>query len=81
MMRANYTRRQLAQFLGVQVQTLAAWACRGRGPRFWKRRNRVLYRGGDVAAWLDNAAAYEAVRATHDDACGNSCEHQRESSK
>ncbi len=66
-MRANYTRRQLAEMLGVTEQTLAAWACRGRGPRFWKRRRRVFYRAGDVAAWLEDAAAYEAASANRDD--------------
>ncbi len=66
-MRANYTRRQLAELLGLEVQTLAAWACRGRGPRFWKRRRRVLYRAGDIAAWLEDAAAYEAALVTRND--------------
>lgn len=63
-LRSNYTREQLAALLGLRVQTLAAWACRGRGPRFWKRRRRVLYRAGDVAAWLDDPAAYDAARAS-----------------
>lgn len=61
-MRANYSREQLAALLGLKVQTLAAWACRGRGPRFWKRRRRVLYRAADVAAYLDDPAAYDAAR-------------------
>ncbi len=63
-LRSNYYREQFAALLGLRVQTLAAWACRGRGPRFWKRRRRVLYRAGDVAAWLDDPAAYEAARSS-----------------
>jgi len=69
-MKANYTRKQLADFLGVSVQTLAAWACRGRGPRFWKRRRRVFYRAGGVAAWLDDATAYEAAYAAGEQTLG-----------
>lgn len=63
MARATYTREQLAELLGLKVQTLASWACRGRGPVFFKRRSRVIYRCGDVAAWLDDPAAYDAARA------------------
>ncbi|MEI6239604.1 MAG: helix-turn-helix domain-containing protein [Planctomycetia bacterium] len=59
----NYTREQLAELLNVRPQTLAAWACRGCGPRFWKRKRRVFYRAGDVAAWLDDPAGYDAARA------------------
>lgn len=49
------TRRQLALELGVSVETLAAWAKRGRGPRFSRSgpvRGRVWYSRDDVAAWL-----------------------------
>ncbi len=63
MPKATMTRDELAALLNVKVQTLAAWACRGRGPVFIKRRRRVLYRAGDVAAWLDDPAAYDAARA------------------
>jgi hypothetical protein len=64
MTKLNYTREELAVLLGVKPVTLAAWACRGRGPRFWKRKRRALYRAGDVAAWLDDPAAYDAARSS-----------------
>lgn len=61
-MKLHLTRGDLAALLGVKPQTLAAWACRGRGPVFRKRKRRVLYAAGDVAAWLDDPAAYDAMR-------------------
>ena len=63
-MKLNFTREELAAMLGLKVGTLASWACRGRGPRFWKRKTRVLYRAGDVAAWLDDPVAYHAASDT-----------------
>lgn len=55
------SREELAAMLGTKPQTLAMWACRGRGPRFRKRGRRVVYHAGDVAAWLDDPARYEAA--------------------
>ena len=34
--------------------TLAVWRHQGRGPRFIKFGNRVLYLGSDLNAWLDS---------------------------
>jgi predicted site-specific integrase-resolvase len=62
--KATYTRRELAELLGLREQTLAAWACRGRGPVFTVRKGRARYRAADVAAWLDDAAAYDAARSS-----------------
>lgn len=64
MLKLTLTREELAELLGVKMQTLAAWAVSGRGPRFTKRRHRAIYRRADVAAWLDDPAAYEASRAS-----------------
>ena len=53
--RRYLTRRQVADELGLAVETLAAWAKRGRGPRFSRSgpvRGRVWYSREDVAAWL-----------------------------
>ena len=33
--------------------TLATWRWAGRGPRYVKFGHRVLYRGSDLNAWLD----------------------------
>lgn len=63
MSRANYTREELAALLGIKSVTLAAWACRNRGPRFWRRKRRVFYRAGDVAAWLADPVAYDAAQS------------------
>jgi transcriptional regulator with XRE-family HTH domain len=59
--KAHYTREELAALLGLRVQTLAAWACRDRGPMFIKRGRRVRYRAIDVAAWLDDPTAYRTA--------------------
>jgi hypothetical protein len=64
MPKSNYSREELALLLGLKAATLAAWACRNRGPRFWKRKHRVLYRSGDVAAYLADPAAYDAARSS-----------------
>jgi hypothetical protein len=55
------SREELAARLGLKRQTLDAWACRGRGPRFTTRRHRVRYSVLDVEAWLDDPAAYRAA--------------------
>ena len=33
--------------------TLATWRWAGRGPRYTKFGHRILYRGSDLNAWLD----------------------------
>ena len=33
--------------------TLAYWRHQGRGPRYTRFGNRILYRGEDLNAWLD----------------------------
>ena len=33
--------------------TLSQWRHRGEGPAFYRFGNRVLYRGDDLNAWLD----------------------------
>ena len=43
--------------------TLATWRWQGRGPRYTKYGNRVLYRGGDLNAWLDSRVVDPAGRA------------------
>jgi predicted site-specific integrase-resolvase len=58
--KATYTRRELAELLGLNHKTLARWACCGLGPVFHKRGRRVRYRAADVAAWLDDPGDYRA---------------------
>lgn len=48
------TRRQAAEMLGLQPQTLAVWACERRsGLPFRKVGSRAMYRLGDVVSFID----------------------------
>lgn len=58
--KATYTRRELAELLGLNHKTLARWACCGCGPVFHKRGRRAVYTAAAVAAWLDDPASYRA---------------------
>lgn len=62
--------KEAAKFIGVAEATLAQWRVTGEGPQFVKNGPRqVLYRIGDVRAWVDknvvsNTAEYY-VREHH----------------
>ncbi len=44
---------EVARFLGIHPQTLAAWRSQGRGPKWVKVGARVVrYRPGDIEKWL-----------------------------
>jgi hypothetical protein len=58
-MKTILSREELATLLGLRVQTLAAWACRGRGPRFRVRRRRAICSAADVASWLADPVGHE----------------------
>lgn len=60
MLKRTLSRAEVAGLLALKEQTLAAWACRSRGPRFFKRGHRVFYRRDDVLAWLDDPERHEA---------------------
>lgn len=47
----------LAQYLGVPVQTLYVWRTKGTGPRAVRVGKHLRYRHADVEAWLDSKAA------------------------
>ncbi len=54
---------EAAEFLGVAVQTLAVWRCRGGGPAFIRlsstgRGGRVGYRASDLESWLSERRAF-----------------------
>ncbi|GAA1146846.1 helix-turn-helix domain-containing protein [Nesterenkonia lutea] len=42
--RLSLNTRQTSETLGVTVQTLAKWRCRGEGPPFSKVNSMILYR-------------------------------------
>lgn len=57
---------QLAARLKLSVRTLERMRNKGNGPQFTKVGNKVLYRGADVEAWLDErsfGSTAEAKRA------------------
>lgn len=51
------SRRELSEFTGVAVQTLARYAVEGKGPRMTKLGGAVRYIKADVLAWLAASAA------------------------
>ncbi len=54
------TRPEAAELLRVKVQTLAVWACEGRGPAYIKVGRSVRYRREVLEAWLES----QTVRPT-----------------
>jgi predicted DNA-binding transcriptional regulator AlpA len=55
----------VAETLGVAVQTLAAWRCAGRGPKFVKLGTgtgaRIAYRESDVEAWVASLPTFAST--------------------
>ncbi|MDT0309270.1 helix-turn-helix domain-containing protein [Streptomyces sp. DSM 44917] len=49
--------RELSEYLGVPVQTLANWRWRNEGPKFRRVGRHVRYRPEDVEAWLNAQGA------------------------
>lgn len=43
---------QIAQLTDRSIYTVASWRQHGRGPRMFRRRNRVYAYKSDVLAWL-----------------------------
>jgi hypothetical protein len=48
----HLTNEEAAKRLGIKPQTLAAWRCGGKGPKFLKVGRACLYRESDVEDWL-----------------------------
>jgi hypothetical protein len=47
------TTNEVAKLIGITVDTLAVWRCRGRGPRYTKIPGvRGFYLKSDVEAWF-----------------------------
>jgi excisionase family DNA binding protein len=47
------TRRDVAEYLSVPIQTLARWAYIGSGPQFFHVGRHTRYRREDVEGWLE----------------------------
>ncbi|WP_158887911.1 helix-turn-helix domain-containing protein [Amycolatopsis anabasis] len=45
--------RELADYLGITLNTLYVWNTRGQGPRRYRVGRHVRYRLADVDAWLE----------------------------
>jgi excisionase family DNA binding protein len=52
---------EVAEFLGIEVQTLYNWRTQKRGPRSSRIGGRVRYRWADVEAWVDARAKGDAA--------------------
>lgn len=50
------TSQEVADYLGVPVQTLYGWRMKGTGPRGIKIGKHVRYRRADVETWLEQQA-------------------------
>lgn len=48
--------KELADFLGIPVQTIYQWRTKGYGPTGLRVGKYVRYRPGDVQAWVDRQA-------------------------
>jgi len=46
-------RKEVAEYLGKSVQTLAIWAMKGIGPKYFKVNGTCRYRWSDVDAWIE----------------------------
>lgn len=49
--------KELAEFLGVPVQTIYQWRTKGYGPPGRRIGKHVRYREADVEKWLENLPA------------------------
>ena len=58
------TRKQAAEYLDLQPQTLACWAVSGKyGLRFLKIGGNVRYRQSDLDKWLESRTVVERWRS------------------
>lgn len=46
--------REVAEFLGLPVQTLYAWRYHGTGPRAYRCGRHLRYSRGEVLRWLED---------------------------
>lgn len=60
-----YDPRVAHRFTGIAVATLAKMRCVGGGPPFVKAGRKVLYRRGDLIAWLSARRVRNTTEAAH----------------
>lgn len=51
------TTEEVAEYLGVPVQTVYIWRTKGTGPRAIKVGKHLRFRASDLDAWLDARAS------------------------
>ena len=49
------TDEEVAELVGVTIQTLAIWRSNGEGPAYVKLGRQVFYRRADILAWIDGS--------------------------
>jgi len=54
----------VARILGISECTLRCWRVQGKGPRFFKIGGLVMYKPGDVDAFIDQCAASSTSEVT-----------------
>jgi hypothetical protein len=54
------TRAELGNWIRTPPTTLAQWATKGTGPRYYLVGRRTLYRRSDVEAWLQQQERVES---------------------
>lgn len=47
------TQEQVSKTLGVESSTLAVWRSTGKGPRFLKSGNRIMYLAADINDFIE----------------------------
>lgn len=57
--------QEAAKYCGVKFRTLQLWRSEGRGPRYYKRGNRVLYKPSDIDAWIEKSARTSTQEVSH----------------
>ncbi|MFF0262585.1 helix-turn-helix transcriptional regulator [Streptomyces microflavus] len=55
-MQKMITPKELAEHLGVPLQTVYGWNCDGSGPRYSRFGKRIRYAVADVEAWASARA-------------------------
>lgn len=56
------TLAELAEMLGIPVNTLYGWRCRGEGPPGYRIGRHVRYRRSAVESWLETQTDHQHVR-------------------
>lgn len=55
------TLAELAEMLGIPVNTLYGWRCRGEGPPGYRIGRHIRYRRAAVEAWLETQTDHERM--------------------